>query len=205
MPISLVIADDHAFTLQGMQRTLESRPEFSILATTGKGIEAIALTRRHRPDIALLDYAMPDATGLDVFSEIKRWAPETRSVIVTGSDSVTVLQSLDEAGVHGIFLKAQEPREICDGLLRVAAGEIVRAKQVMDILSASLKDSPITKREQQVLSGIARGLSNPGIARDLSISPKTVESHRASLMRKLGVHSSAALIVRAVREGLLDP
>ncbi|MDQ2093131.1 response regulator transcription factor [Rhodobacteraceae bacterium 10Alg 79] len=184
---------------------MESRPEFSILATTGKGVEAIALARRHRPDIAVLDYVMPDATGLDVFKEIACWSPETRSVIVTGSDSAATLQSLNEAGVHGIFLKAQEPRDICDGLLRVAAGEVVRARQVMKILTASIENSRITRREQQVLTGIAQGLSNPGIAMELSISPKTVESHRASLMRKLGVHSSAALIVRAVREGLLDP
>lgn len=205
MPISLIIADDHAFTLQGMQRSLQSRREFTLLAATGKGVEAIALARRLRPDLALLDHAMPDANGLEVFSEIRRWSPETRSVIVTGSESAKTLQSLINAGVHGLFLKTQDPREICAGLIRVAGGEMVHAAPVLAILDTATNNSSITRREREVLLAISRGLSNPGIAQELSISPKTVESHRASLMRKLDVHSSAALIVRAVRDGLLNP
>lgn len=203
MPVSLIIADDHAFTLQGMQRTLDQRPEFRLLASAGTGIDAIALARRHTPDLAVIDFAMPDASGLDVFIEISRWSPATRTVIVTGSESLAALQSLVSAGVHGIFLKTQPPLSICDGLLKVARGETVMGQPVLDILESDTGPS-ISERERQVLIGISRGLSNPGIARELSISPKTVESHRASLMRKLEVHSTAELIVRAMRDGLFE-
>jgi DNA-binding NarL/FixJ family response regulator len=202
MAITVLIADDHAFTLLGMQRALAALPGFAVVATASGGVEAIALARAHRPDIAVLDYAMPDITGIEAIAEIRRWSPETRCALVTGTSSDAVLRQLDESGIHGLFLKNADPDEICEGIRRIGQGETVRGS---GLPRPADTDAPqLSDRETEVLFGIGRGLTNAQIAENLGISPKTVESHRTSLMRKLGVHSTAALLLRAVRDGLLS-
>lgn len=204
MPLSIIIADDHGFTLFGMQRMLADLPAFDVLGVTGSGLEAIALCRRHKPDIALLDFSMPDATGLEVYAEIKRWSPDTHTAILTGNVTPSAWEKIAAAGVQGIFLKTQELSEICDGLIQIGDGHAVYAPEVWERLDRATKGPLLSDREREVLYGIARGLTNSSIAKELSISPKTVESHRASLMRKIRVHSTAELVVSAFRDGYLE-
>ena len=192
----VIIVDDHGFTLSGMQR-LFAEAGFDVVGTAPGGIEGIALGRRLRPDLAVLDFAMPDATGLEVFAELSRWSPDTRCAIVTGETAPGLLRQLAEAGVHGVFTKATAPADILAGLRLVVQGE-----RVLPALPAAPAEV-LSMREIEVLQGIARGLTNAGIAEALAISPKTVETHRASLMRKLGVHSTAALLVKAMRDRLI--
>ncbi len=204
MPLSIIIADDHGFTLFGMQRMLADLPAFDVLGVTGSGIEAIALCRQHKPDIALLDFSMPDATGLEVYAEIKRWSPDTRTAILTGTVTPSAWEKIAAAGVQGIFLKNQDLSEICDGLIQIGAGHSLYAPEVRERLDRTAKGPLLSDREREVLYGIARGLTNSSIAKELSISPKTVESHRSSLMRKIRVHSTAELVVSAFRDGYLE-
>jgi len=206
--LKALLADDHAFTLEGMQHALELGGRIEVCAVAANGIAAIALARLHRPDVAVLDLVLPDADGVEVFTEISRWSPKTRCAIVTGSTDPAALERVLRAGVPGLFTKACPTDEVRDGLLRLAAGQTVRSRRIAGLVKRP-NDQPendrITPRELQVLQGIAEGMTNAAIAENLAISPKTVESHRASLMRKLDSRSTAALLMQAIRLNLLVP
>ncbi|SFR15726.1 response regulator [Poseidonocella sedimentorum] len=198
----MLIADDHAFTLEGMQQKLARDARFEVVAVASGGVDAIRLARKHRPDLAVLDYVMPDATGLEVLLEIRRWSPQTRVVILTGQLDAAIAPPLIDAGASGLLTKGADPAHVCDALAVVARGGAVFDPPF---------DAPpepaaiqLTPREREVLLRIARGMSNPRIAEDLALSPKTVESHRSSLMRKLDVNSTATLMLRAAKAGLIE-
>lgn len=187
-----------------MRVAIDAMPDFDVIAHTGDGLEVIALCKQHRPDIVMLDMAMPGASGLEAFAEIRRWSPDTRAVIVTGSATPGVFTTLEQAGVDGLFVKNGPVEEIVEGLRRIVRGERVISEQASEAIAEGRPGDTLSKRELEVLQGIANGLTNAGIAERLSISPKTVDNHRTSLMRKLDVRSSTALVVRAVRDGLVQ-
>ena len=203
MPVEVVIADDHELIVQGMKAALESRGDISVVGTAKNGIDAIALCKKLQPDMVLLDMSMPGATGVEVFTEVRRWSPRTRAAMLTGNPSPALFQMLEDAGVDGLFVKNSPIDEICEGILRIAGGERVISDEARAVIDDTERGEPLTGRELEVLQAIAEGLTNNGIADKLSISPKTVDNHRTSLMRKLGVRSTASLIVRAVRDGLV--
>ena len=204
MTISLIIAEDHAFTLDGMQRAFAIDPDFSVIETASRGIDAIRLVRMHKPVIAVLDYAMPDMTGLEAMEEIKRWAGDTKVVIVTGvSDPATVVR-IFESNADGLFSKGDDPKHIRNGLRDVALGEKVIGDGFQHLKDATGDAPNLSPREREVLNGIASGLTNAKMATLLGISPKTVDSHRTSLMRKLNANTTATLLVRAFERGLIS-
>ncbi|MFP1633478.1 LuxR C-terminal-related transcriptional regulator [Zhengella sp. ZM62] len=178
--------------------------DFEIIGTASNGIQAIADIRRRRPDFAVLDLSMPGATGLEVLIESRRWSPETRIVIVTGYNAPKVFRQLAEAGADGILLKNGPVRDLCDALRRIAAGSRVFSRDVEAAMSPLEATRNLSMREIEVLRCVARGMSNGQIGQHLGVSTKTVDSHRTSLMRKMGVHSTATLLVKAMREGLID-
>ncbi len=206
MTLRVMIAEDHAFTLEGMQHALACRPGIEVCAVARGGVAAIAQSRLHQPDVALLDYAMPDATGLEVFVEINRWSPGTRCIIVTANASPAALAEIVAAGVAGLFTKRCPINAVVDGIHRVARGEhIVSAFASRLLAQAHTGDGKqLTPREMQILQGIARGMTNAAMASALGISPKTVDSHRSSLMRKLDANSAPALVLAGIRHGLID-
>ena len=187
-----------------MSSALTQLVGFEVVGTASNGIDAIMLIKKHLPDCAVLDLTMPGANGLEVFIEARRWSPLTRVAIVTGNPSPAIFAQLAEAGVDGIFLKNASPEDICAGMREIALGRRVIASEIERAIRAGPDAAGLTTREIQVLHGIARGLSNPLIAEALGVSPKTVDSHRTTLMRKMGVHSTATLLVRALRAGLID-
>ena len=203
-PYSILLADDHAFTLEGMRAAVDAHPGLTVAGLAPSGVQAIALARQTQPDLALLDYMMPDANGLEVSYEIRRWSPDTRVAIVTGTEDLAVLARMREGEIAGLFRKADAPSEILDGLMTIGAGGTALSAS-LEALAAEVEDvAALSAREREVLFAVARGLTNNGIATELKISPKTVESHRASLMRKLGVRSTAQLLIRAAKLGLLS-
>lgn len=204
MPVTVVIADDHALTVRGMVSALLARGGFEVVATADNGMDAIVAAKVHQPDIMLLDMSMPDATGLEVFAEVRRWSPDTRTAIITGNPTPALFAQLESAGIEGLFLKNAPVDEICAGISRIAMGERVISEGAQAAIDAAADREPISPRELEVLQGIANGLTNARIAERLSISPKTVDNHRTNLMRKLDVKSSASLIVEAVKSGLID-
>lgn len=207
MPVRVMIAEDHAFTLEGMQHSIAARPGMEVCALARSGVAAIAQARLHRPDVALLDFAMPDATGLEVFLEIDRWSQGTRCIIVTGNGNPEVLAQIVSGGVSGLFTKACPIDAVIEGIQQVAQGKRVVSDLAAALLAqAATEDSDhLSGRERQILQGIARGMTNAAMAAALGISPKTVDSHRTSLMRKLEVNSAPALVLAGIRRGLIAP
>lgn len=187
-----------------MAQVLRDHGSFDVVATTTSGLEAIVLARRLHPDLLVLDFSMPDANGLEVFLEVLRWSPQTRTAIVTGTRNTDLLRQLRDAGVHGLFLKSSDPALLCAGFLRVTAGETVLCPICDAQLQGARAPQNLSRRELEVLGCIAKGLTNAKSAERLGISPKTVDSHRTTLMRKLGVNSTASLVIRAVQDGLID-
>lgn len=199
-----VIADDHLLSAAGLKAVLTAEPGIEVVGEASNGIEAIALVKSLKPDCAVFDLTMPGANGLEAFIEAKRWSPETKFVIFTGNFLPGVFEELIEAGVEGVFMKNEAPDIILDGLLAVANGDVRRSAAVDAAIEDGTAREKLTARELEILHGVARGLSNNQMAERFAISAKTIDSHRTSLMRKLGVHSTAALLVRAMRLGLID-
>jgi DNA-binding NarL/FixJ family response regulator len=174
-----------------------------VVGTASNGIEAIGMIRRLKPDCAVLDLAMPGANGIEVMFECRRWSPDTRIAVLTGSGSPSIFQELQNANVNGIFIKNADPIETCLGIYEVACGAQKYGEGVQQMLDQATQSAKMTARELEVLMGLAKGLSNQGISEQLGVSPKTIDSHRTNLMRKMAVNSTATLLVKAIREGLI--
>ncbi|MBX3532565.1 MAG: response regulator transcription factor [Rhizobiaceae bacterium] len=205
MRTRILIADDHAFVSWGLAKALSTLDGVEIIGSVTNGIEAIVQIRKTKPTCAVLDYNMPGANGLEVFLEAKRWSPETRFVLLTGTATAATVRTLVESGIHGVCLKDDSEAEIIDVVRQVCAGRTVVGASVTRMIKAPTSDVSLTDRELAVLQAIARGHTNASAAESLGISPKTVDSHRTNLMRKFEVNSTASLLLAAVRAGLLDP
>ena len=201
---SVVIADDHALTRDGIRSLLQSLDGFEIVADVADGLAAISAVKQFKPDLAVLDLKMPHANGVEAFIEVRRWSPGTRVVVVTGLNSAAMFRELIDAGVDGLFLKAGDVSQLKQALPRILSGNPVIADEVAALVAQAAKTASLTRREFQVLQAIAHGKTNADIATQLGISPKTVDSHRTSLMAKLEVHSTASLLKRAMQDGLID-
>ena len=202
--LNVVIADDHALVREAICGVVDRIPSAKIVSQASNGIEAIAAIRLHKPNLLILDAAMPLARGIEVFAETRRWSPDTRVVLVTGFTSTAILLDWIDAGVDGIVLKTCSTEIMKTAFETVLRGSNYIAEDISILLENRPSPQSMTSREREVLSQLANGKTNSEIADQLAISVKTVEKHRASLMSKLGVHSMAELLVSALREGLLD-
>ena len=203
MKYSIILADDHPFTAEGMEAVIESVPELEVIGKAFNGIEAISLIKRTQPDCALLDLSMPGANGLEVFEEAKLWAPKTKFAIITGISAASLFRNLYEAGIDGLFVKNMQPEKITAGVLDICKGKRVISDEAMAAIKIAQENEKLTQREHEVLRALSQGLSNKEIARQFNVSPKTIDSHRTNLLRKMNVHSTAALLVTAMKTGIL--
>ncbi|WP_158553264.1 MULTISPECIES: LuxR C-terminal-related transcriptional regulator [Mesorhizobium] len=201
----VLLADDHAFVSWGIAKALGVLDDVEIIGIVPDGIRAIIEIRKSKPDCAILDHNMPGATGLEVFLESKRWCPDTRFVLLTGTATAATLRKLVEAGIHGICLKEGGESEFIDVVRRVLAGATAVSAGAALLMKSSRAHVQLTDREIAVLIAIARGQTNAGAAEALGVSPKTIDTHRTNLLRKFEVNSTASLLLAAVRIGLLDP
>ena len=209
---TVLLADDHAVVRHGLRALLE--PEFRVVAETGDGLEVADLAERARPDIVVLDLMMPGLNGLDVTRQVHQRLPKTRIVVLSmHPDEAYVVEAL-KSGASGYVLKGSGAEELTLAIRECAAGrrylspslsERVITSYIERFESSSAVDpyEMLTPREREVLHLTAEGLSNPRIAKRLSLSVRTVESHRANLMRKLGIHTQAELIRYALDRGIL--
>ena len=179
------------------------RDRLHVVGKAFNGIDAISLIKRKQPDCALLDLSMPGANGLEVFQEAKNWAPKTRFAIITGISAATLFRNLYEAGIDGLFVKNTSPEDITSGVLEICKGQRVISEDAMAAIKTAQKNEKLTQREHEVLRALSHGLSNKEIARQFNVSPKTIDSHRTNLLRKMNVHSTAALLVTAMKTGIL--
>jgi DNA-binding NarL/FixJ family response regulator len=207
------MADDHHLVRAGIRSLIEKMSDVQIVAETGDGREALELIERHRPDIALLDVTMPGLNGLEVASRIEKTGAETRVVILSmHADEGYVAQAL-RAGVAGYLLKDAVAAELHLALSAVARGESYLSpsisRTVVEGFLRAEKEredplSVLTGRQREILQLIAEGRSTKEIAWDLDVSVKTVETHRAQLMDRLGIHDVAGLVRFAIRSGLIE-
>lgn len=201
---TLVIADDHVLTRDGLRGLVASMGGFDIVGEAENGLEAISIIKQTQPDLAILDLKMPYTNGAEAYLEIRRWSPRTKVVILTGLSSPALFRELRDSGIDGLFLKTGGVGPLKEALLGILEGSKIIAADIEMLISQADDMPALTRRELQILQGIARGETNAAIAGRLGISRKTVDSHRTSLMAKLDVHSTATLLARAIRDGLID-
>ena len=207
---TVVLADDHQIVRDGLRISLEkpgvvNLQGLEVVAEADNGFKAIAEAKTHRPHLLILDIAMPMAGGAEVLVDIRRWSPNTAIVVLTGISAPGLISSLLESGVEGMFSKGAPLDELYQKLPLILRGGRYIADEFESILTSHLGTLQLTERERQTLNMIVAGKSNKEMAELLSISPKTVDKHRTSLMNKLGVHSVAELMSLALKEGLIDP
>jgi DNA-binding NarL/FixJ family response regulator len=201
--IRVAIVDDHAVVREGIRRVLESDPGIAIIAEGGDGDTALELAEEHRPDVLVIDVAMPGRTGLAVAAELVRRGSSVRALILSMHDEPEYIREARRAGARGYLLKDSSPAELRRAVFSVAHGDLVFPPGVG---APDREESPLDKltlREREVLHRIACGDTNKEIAARFGISPRTVETHRESLMHKLDIHTVAGLTRLAMEEGLL--
>jgi two-component system, NarL family, nitrate/nitrite response regulator NarL len=208
--VTVVVVDDHPFFRDGVARGLTQSGRIRILGEAGDGREALEVIAREQPDVALVDYQMPDMDGLAVVRAIKRDALPSRVLLLSAlTDSAIVFQALEE-GAAGYLAKDSSRSEIVEAVVRVAKGEVVvppalTAGLVEQIRLRSQPDGLVlSEREQQIVQGFARGLSIPQLAAELFIGTSTVKTYAQRLYEKLGVSDRAAAVAEAMRRGLLE-
>jgi DNA-binding NarL/FixJ family response regulator len=205
--IRLLLADDHAIFLQGLTKLLDAWSEAKVVAEAADGQEAWELILGHKPDVAIVDIKMPRMSGIEIAEHVRARGLSTRIVLLTMHDEPALALEAEQAGVHGYVLKDNTFEELSKAIKTVASGRRYISPTVSEKLQAFRLDSggvTLSPREREVLKLIASGLSNKAIARELDISPKTVETHRGRLMSKLNLHSVAELVRYAVQTGFLS-
>jgi DNA-binding NarL/FixJ family response regulator len=205
-----IIADDHAIVRSGLKSALENQQLVDghiveIVAEAGNGMDAIAAVKQYRPNLLVLDVSMPIAGGVEVLVETRRWSPDTRIIVFTGISAMGKVAELIEAGVDGLFSKAEDNEGLYQHVPLILQGGRYISAFFTDIMDNAPQQSGLTGRERQILNLIVAGQSNKEISGHLGISAKTVDRHRTNLMQKLDVHSVAQLIAYSLREGLIDP
>lgn len=201
--ISVVIVDDHAVVREGIRRVLESDPGVRVVAEGADGEAALELVQQHLPDVLVIDVAMPGRTGLAVAAELTRRGVSTRTLVLSMHDQPEYIREARRSGARGYILKDSDPAAVRSALFAVAHGDLVFPAGLEQQSERTTPIDLLTQREREVLHRIASGDTNKEIAALLGISPRTVETHRESLMDKLGIHTVAGLTKLAMEEGLL--
>jgi DNA-binding NarL/FixJ family response regulator len=206
----LLIADDHGIVRSGLRLLLEREPDLEVVAEASDGAEARDLAIRERPDLAILDVRMPKLTGLQATREIREQAPDVAVLILSMHDDERYLFEALKAGASGYVLKRQADEDLLDAVRAVQRGEPfltpdAQRALIKDVLERGEDADELTPREQEVVKLIAEAHTNTQIAGVLHLSEKTVESHRANVLRKLGMRDRVELVRYAIRRGLVEP
>jgi DNA-binding NarL/FixJ family response regulator len=203
--ISVVLVDDHDLVRRGFRRLLEDAPDIHVAGEASSGAEAIALARRVRPQVIVMDCALPGLNGLAATTQILELLPNTFVLMLSMHSEDTWVRKALDAGARGYILKNARDLNLVSAVRRVAAGELVLDPQLSP--PANLKgerDHGLTERELEILQLIVDGKSNKEIAAQLKLSANTVSVHRANMMRALGLHNTAELVSYAIRSGLVN-
>ena len=206
----ILIADDHDVVREGLRKLLEAQPNWEVVAEAPDGKEAILKAIETKPDIAVLDYALPLVNGIEVTRQIRARLPNTEILIFTMHDNETLVRELLDAGAHGYLLKTDAMSDLIAAIEALATHRPYFTSKVSEALLESFltpnrPQSVLTNRERAVVQLIAEGHSNREIGELLNVSVKTVETHRGTIRRKLNISSSAGLVRYAIRNKLVEP
>jgi DNA-binding NarL/FixJ family response regulator len=203
--ITVLLVDDHALVRRGFRRILEDEPDITVAGEASDGEEAVRLAEKLRPQVIIMDCALPRMNGLDATRKILEHFPGTRVLMLSMHPEETWVRQALAAGARGYILKNAVDLELGAAIRRVMAGEKVLDSQLdrPDALKGE-RGAALTQRELQILQMIVDGKSNKEIASTLGLSANTVAVHRANMMDTLGIHKTAELVVYAIRNGLVN-
>jgi len=212
-PIRVVVVDDHAIVREGVRGVLDDPAAYVIVGEGGSASDAIALSESTQPHVLILDISMPGGSGLGAVEEVVRRSPSTRVLMLSVHDDAEYVRESMRAGAHGYLRKDSAPAELRAAVQAVFAGEAFFSPGITSRLAAAVAEAPtseegpapdvLTPREREVLVAVSQGLANKEIAAQMGISRRTVEAHRESITRKLGIRSVAGLTRYCLRHGLV--
>jgi DNA-binding NarL/FixJ family response regulator len=213
MSVRVVLADDHAIVREGLRLVLAAEADIEVIGEAGDGREALDLVERLKPDVVVMDIAMPKLNGLEATSQIRRRFPRVHVVILTMHENELYFNQIIKAGATGCVLKRSMGRELVTAIEAAARGEnyfspTVATKVLQDYRRllhrpSSNGDDLLTEREREILQLIAEGRTNREIAEMLTLSIKTVQAHRSNIMDKLDAHDRTDLVKYAIRVGMI--
>jgi DNA-binding NarL/FixJ family response regulator len=212
-PLRILLADDHTVVRQGLRKVLEERPEWQVVAEAGDGREAVRLAEEHKPDVAVLDVAMPLLNGIEATRQITRRVPQTKVLVLSMYPDEAYVTQMLKAGATGYLLKDSADVDLLEAVQAVSHGKSFFSPAVARLMSddyarqrgdnAVDRYESLSEREREIFQLVAEGKTNKEIAALLFISPSTVETHRARIMEKLDLHSAAEIVLYAVRRGVV--
>ena len=213
--LRILLGDDHTLLRHGLRKILEDKPDWEVVAEAGNGRDAVDAAVTLKPDVAILDVGMPLLNGIDATRQIVRKTPECKVLILSMHSDENYITRALQAGAKGYLLKDSADKDLIRGVSAVAAGKTffsqVIAQSMLDdyirrVAASSIVDpyDSLSEREREVFQLLAEGHSNKDVALILSISPATVETHRAHISQKLDIHNTAGLVLYAVRKGIIS-
>ena len=211
VPTRLIIADDHPLVLLGLRRLLEDQPNWKVVAEAYNGREAVNKARETKPDVAIIDFSMPDLNGLDACEQIVSELPNTRVLILSMHDTDAIFKKVLAAGARGYVLKSDAPRDLVAAVQAIRGNKTFFTAKLSELMVEGflnpLCSSPklyLTPRQREVVQLICEGKGNKEIAVALQVTVKTAETHRANLMKRLNMHSVPEIVRYAVRNDIIQ-
>jgi DNA-binding NarL/FixJ family response regulator len=214
--IRILIADDHEAVREGIRALMGREANFEVCGEAHNGRQAVELATKAKPDVVVLDITMPELDGLQVIRQIKRAQPHTEVVVYSAHSSEEIIEEVFAAGAKSYIGKGDSSRHLMAAIASVAKHKPFFTSEISEILfakylspglkkTANPPEEKLTSREREIVRLLAQSSSNKDIANTLGISVRTAETHRASLMRKLGIHSIAGLVRYAIRNHIIEP
>ena len=217
MSLTILIADDHEVVRQGVRAVLEAQPEWRVIAEADTGRAAVEAALRHRPGVTVMDITMPELNGLEATREILKVAPQLQILILSLHDSEPLVREVLASGARGYLLKSDASRDLVTAVDSLSQHKIFFSSKISELVlqgyakgvslfesGVSPEGSRLTRREREVVQLLAQGNSNKQVAYQLSISAKTVETHRRRIMNKLQLGSVTDLVRYAIRNRMIE-
>lgn len=213
--VSILIADDHAVVRRGLRALVETHPKWKVVSEASNGREAVAMAKKTRPNVAILDISMPELNGLDAASQILKASPHTRILILSMHTAEELIEKTLGAGASGYILKSDAEKDLIIAVEALLHRKTFFTHAASEVILSHLRErsgkkmvhaegSRLSTREREIVQLLAEGKSNKQVAAVLNISTRTVENHRAKVMEKLTLHSFSELVRYAVRNKLAE-
>ena len=214
--ITVLLAEDHTIVREGFRKMLELEKDFEVVGEAQEGRQAVALAKKLRPEVLLMDIAMPKLNGLEATRQVVKAVPGTKVLILSAHNDDAYVEDATNAGARGFLLKQTSSHEVCEAIREVQKGNtffspaVARRRDRLQSQSSgrrgmrNKKEAQLTSREMEVLQLIAEGKANKETASELGIGIKTVEKHREHLMQKLNIHDTAGLTRYAISAGIIE-